>query len=152
MPRQKKGADGLTDKQREYTRQRAAGKSQIEAYALAGYSTKQSKKSQRENACHLDAMENIQKNIERLQKIADNGGIMSTETRKAALYEIYQDSANSTKDRLKALDLLNRMSGDYVDKKEITANVGITRADRMDAMRETLESLKKAWESAGGEE
>lgn len=149
----KKGKDGLTDKQRAYARARAAGKSQIESYAIAGYSQKQKEKSQRENACHLETLEDVQRHIEHLQKIADNGGIMSTEQRKAALYEIYQDDTNSIKDRLKALDLLNRMSGDYVDKKEITATVqGLTRQDRIDAMQDTLNTLKKAWDSGKVEE
>lgn len=149
MPGAKKGSDGLTDKQREYTRHRAEGKSQIEAYALAGYSTNQSEDSRRQNASHLESLEAVRRNIERLQALADAGAVMSTEQRKCALYEIYLDSTNSTRDRLRALDLLNRMSGDYIDRAELHATVqGLTREDRAEAMTETLKSLKTAWEAS----
>lgn len=143
----KKGRDGLTDKQREYTRHRAEGKSQIESYILAGYQAGATQKTKREGASRLEALEAVQANIERLQALADAGAVMTTEQRKSALFEIWQDTSNSTKDRLKALDLLNRMSGDYIDKKEITASItGLTRQDRLNAMADTLETLKKAWE------
>lgn len=144
----KKGRDGLTDKQRRYARARAQGKSQIESYVEAGYQTGATRKTKREGACRLDALDAVQGEIERLQAIADAGGIMSTEQRKCALFEIWQDDSNATRDRLKALDLLNRMSGDYIDKKEVSATVqGLTREDRIDAMGETLEALKKLWEA-----
>lgn len=147
----KKGRDGLTDKQRAYSRHRAEGKSQIESYILAGYSDNQSMESRRQNASHLEKIEAVRENIERLQALADAGAVMSTEQRKSALYEIYSDATNSTRDRLKALDLLNRMEGDYIDRKEISATVqGLTRSDRLEAMSETLESLKTAWQGSEG--
>lgn len=142
----KKDRDGLTHKQRAYARARAAGKSQIEAYAEAGYSQRQCENSQRINACKLDTLQAVQDHIAHLQHIADSGGIMDTEQRKAALYEIYKDDTTAKRDKLKALDMLNRMSGDYIDRKEISATVGITREDRREAMHDTLEALKKAWE------
>ena len=147
----KKGRDGLTDKQRAYSRHRAEGKSQIESYVLAGYQPGATDKTRREGASRLEALETVRANIERLQTLADAGAVMSTEQRKCALYEIWQDDSNATKDRLKALDLLNRMEGDYIDRREINATVqGLTRSDRLDAMTETLESLKTAWKGSDG--
>lgn len=149
----KKGRDGLTHKQREYARLRAQGKSQIDAYTGAGYQPGATEKTRREGACRLETISAIQDKIESLQAIADAGGILSTEQRKCALVAIWQDDSNSTRDRLKALDLLNRMSGDYIDRREVSATVqGLTRADRIEAMSETLESLKTAWIESGGVE
>ena len=45
------------------------------------------------------------------------------------------------------------MHGDYIDKKEINATIqGVTRDDRLQAMQETLDSLKKAWNDSNIEE
>lgn len=150
---QSKGKDGLTTKQRKYCHARASGKGQVESYEKAGYSMRQSKKSKEVNACKLESMESIQKKLEELQTKADNGCILNTEQRKQALTEFYCDTTKSDKDRLKAIDLLNRMTGDYIDKKEINANItGLTRSDRLEAMQDTLETLKKAWSDSSVEE
>ena len=153
MARGKKGADGLTDKQRKFVQARAAGKSQIESYAAAGYSIGKSDNGNRVNACKLEKIQAIQENIEYLHRIARDTSLLDTEARQAALLEIYYDTTNSTKDRLKAIDLLNRMAGDYIDKKEINANInGLSRSDRLDAMQKTLDDLKTAWNASDREE
>lgn len=153
MARGKKGADGLTDKQRKFVQARAAGKSQIESYAEAGYSLGASDNGNRTNATKLEKIKAIQENIEYLHRIARDTSLLDTEARQAALLDIYYDNTTSTKDKLKAIDLLNRMAGDYIDKKEINANItGLTRSDRLEAMQDTLETLKKAWNDSSVEE
>lgn len=149
----KKNKDGLTVKQVKYCQNRAKGLTQRESYIKAGYSSNQKPNSIDVNASDLEKMEKIKKKIEELQRRADNGCILTTEQRKQALADFYLDDTKSDKDRLKAIDLLNRMSGDYIDKKEINATIqGITRDDRLSAMQETLESLKKAWNGSDGKE
>lgn len=149
----KKDKDGLTVKQKKYCQNRAKGLTQRESYLKAGYSNKGNGQTLDSNACRLEKIEKIQEKIAELQYKADNGCILSTEQRKQALTEIYLDTSKSDKDRLKAIDLLNRMSGDYIDKKEINATIqGISRDDRLQAMQETLESLKKAWNGSDGKE
>ena len=150
----KKDKNGLTYKQKRYAEARAAGKSMVDAYDAAGYGKGSNYHTKEVNAQRLeDTSESIKAHIAHLQKIVDNGGLMDTEQRKAALVEIYRDSTVSTKDRLKALDLLNRMSGDYIDKKEVSATVqGLTRSDRIEAMQDTLNTLKKAWNNSDGQE
>lgn len=146
MPGPKKDEHGLTEKQRRYAENRAAGMSQPKAYKSAGYSSKQSDASARVNACRLEAnTEAIQEHMNYLKEIAETKALETIEERKAALYDLYHNSTNE-KIKIKALDLLNRMNGDYIDKKEITANVGITREDRRQAMQDTLDALKQAWD------
>ena len=145
--------DKLTPKQTKYCQYRAKGKGQVESYEKAGYSMRQSKKSKEVNACKLESMETIKQKIADLQQKADNDCILTTEQRKQALTEFYCDTTKSDKDRLKAIDLLNRMAGDYIDKKEINATIqGLTRSDRLQAMEDTLETLKKAWNASNVEE
>ncbi len=139
--------DKLTTKQKKYCQYRADGMSQRQAYISAGYSNRQKDSSIDCNAYQLERIKKVKEKIEDLQKKADNGCILTVEQRKQALTDIYIDSTQSTKDRLKALDLLNRMNGDYIDKKEISATVqGLTRSDRIDAMQDALNALKQAWE------
>lgn len=153
MARGKKGADGLTDKQRKFVQARAAGKSQIESYAAAGYSLGSSDNGNRTNATKLEKIKAIQENIEYLHRVARETALLDTEARQAALLDIYYNNTTSTKDKLKAIDLLNRMAGDYIDKKEINATIqGLTRSDRLQAMEDTLETLKKAWNASNVEE
>lgn len=142
----KKDSTKLTTKQMRYCQLRAEGKSQRQAYKGAGYSDRQKETTIDANSCNLEKIEKIRDKIRELQEKADRGCILTTEQRKQALTDIYLDTNKADKDRLKALDLLNRMSGDYIDKKEINATVqGLTRSDRLDAMQDTLETLKKAW-------
>lgn len=146
MPGAKKNKYGLTDKQTKYAAARAAGKSQRAAYIDAGYSDSQNDTSKRINACRLEKDPAIQKHIEYLQQIAAKHMLEDIADRKAALLDIYLNSTNE-KNRIKALDLLNRMHGDYIDKKEINANIsGLSRSDRLDAMQDTLNALKQAWD------
>lgn len=144
----KKNKDGLTPLSVKYCQERAKGKTQRQAYKDAGYAAggKSTDKTIDENACRLEKDPRVQATIERLQRLADSGAILDTTQRQAALYEIYQDDSKPIGARLKALDMLNRMAGDYVDKQQIDANVtGLTREDRRDAMQDTLNALKSAW-------
>lgn len=142
----KKNKDGLTPLQVKYCQERAKGKTQRQAYKDAGYGGKSTDKTMDENACRLDKDPRVQATIERLQRLADSGAILDTKQRQAALYEIYQDDNKPIGARLKALDMLNRMSGDYIDRQQIDATVtGLTREDRREAMNDTLNALKSAW-------
>lgn len=152
MAERKKDKYGLTSRQRKFAENRAAGMTLSDAYYDAGYSRQQKRSAAAQNACHLEEIMAVKKHIEYLQEIASLNALDSIEDRKAALIEIYQNATND-KDKLKAIDLLNRMHGDYIDKKEINANIsGLTRSDRLDAMQDTLETLKKAWSDTGIEE
>ena len=138
---------GLTPLQAKYCQERVKGKTQRQAYKDAGYSAKQSPGSIDSNACILEQKEEIQAHIKHLTDLANNGAILDTKQRQAALYEIYKDDTKPIGARLKALDMLNRMAGDYIEKQQIDANVtGLTREDRRDAMQDTLNALKSAWD------
>lgn len=142
----KKNSDGLTPLQVRYCQERAKGETQRQAYIKAGYSSKQSDVSLDSNACNLERDPRIKAKIEHLQAMVDSNALLTTEQRKAALLDIYLDETKGINARLKALDMLNRMSGDYIDRQQIDANVsGLTREDRRDAMNDTLNALKSAW-------
>ena len=149
----KKNRYGLTARQELYCNSRVAGDTQRDAYRAAGYQPNASDKTADEAACRLESLPQIKARLQHLQDIANQGALMTSDQRKAALLEFWQDDSKSDKDRLKALDMLNRMSGDYIDKRETSVTVqGLTRDDRKQAMQDTLDALKSVWERLDGTE
>ena len=117
MEREMAGRRGLTDKQKKYCRERAMGKGYGEAYLDAGYNRKpEEAKHEAYRLEHLvPSSERIQKEIARLQALAEKKALLNREQRQALLTEIALDDTEKTDNRLRAADMLNRMSGDYTD-------------------------------------
>lgn len=64
--------------------------------------------------------------LARLRELADKASskaIMSAIERKEWLTGIIKSEAEETKDKLKAVDLLNRMEGEYVDKVQVAGEI-----------------------------
>lgn len=133
----------LTQKQKKYIEYRAQGYNQTDAYQKAGYGENSTRKTLKENACRQEAKEAIRAHMNALDAITETGALQSIEQRKSALIELYQQSSNE-KTRLKALELLSRMSGDYIDRKDVSIS-GISREDRTQAMQDALTALMDVW-------
>ena len=79
----------------------------------------------------------------RLQELAEKASdeaIMDAKERKEWLTHIIKSAMEETKDKLKAVDLLNRMDGTYVAKVEVEANVNMT-----DKLKEVEGYVKGKW-------
>lgn len=62
----------------------------------------------------------------RLRELADKASdeaIMSVKERKAWLSNVIQSEEEYMKDKLKALDILNKMDGAYIEKVEVNGNI-----------------------------
>lgn len=57
---------------------------------------------------------------EELQKVAEDDAIMSARERKKWLTEKVLDSREKTENQLRAIDILNRMDGEYTNKVEVS--------------------------------
>ena len=66
---------------------------------------------------------NIQKYIEELQEKAKGNRIMTAIERREFLTSMIKDGAVKDTDRLKALDILNKMDGEYTQKVEVNGNI-----------------------------
>ena len=66
---------------------------------------------------------NIQKYIEELQEKAKGNRIMTAIERREFLTSMIKDAAVKDTDRLKALDILNKMDGEYTQKVEVNGNI-----------------------------
>ena len=71
------------------------------------------------NADKLLKNTNIQKYIEELQEKAKGNRIMTAIERREFLTSMIKDGAVKDTDRLKALDILNKMDGEYTQKLEV---------------------------------
>ena len=112
------------------------GKSQRQAYIIAyPNAAKWKPESVDKKACTLFAEGKVQGRYQELQKIALSKAIMSREERMLTLSDIALDPTMPPKSRMQAIDILNKMGGDYTRKIEAT----ITRPT--DAVAHEIEAI-----------
>lgn len=97
------------------------GKSQRQAYIVAyPNAAKWKPESVDAKASLLFNDDKVQIRYNELQKIALSKAIMSREERMLTLSDIALDPTMPPKSRMQAIDILNKMDGDYVKKVEAT--------------------------------
>ena len=111
--------------QEKYCRERAKGKKQLDAYRAANKSSTATIKSQKEQACRMEALEPIRNRIAELQAQVDAGLIPTLEQIQSDIAQIAADKSKSDGVRLKAYDQLTRMRGGYSDSVHVTAQVSL---------------------------
>lgn len=132
----------LTKKQEAYCQARAEGHSYREAYIKAGYSNNNGH-DVGGNAFVLENMsektKTILARIAQLKEQAKAGALMDREARQALLAELANDEEGARADRIRAIDLLNKMSGDYTERVIYEGNATVSIED---ARREAWEALR----------
>lgn len=134
----------LTQMQERYCQERANGADYATAWGNAGYSTKCKRSNQRSDAYHMEVTKPsaplIQARIKELQAAAEEGAILDRQARQAFLTGIALDENEKTDNRLRAADMLNRMSGDYTDtvRSVVSGGVSLTYEERMKLIEDQL--------------
>lgn len=134
----------LTQMQEKYCQERANGADYATAWGNAGYSTKCKRSNQRSDAYHMEVTKPsaplIQARIKELQAAAEEGAILDRQARQAFLTGIALDENEKTDNRLRAADMLNRMSGDYTDtvRSVVSGGVSLTYEERMKLIEDQL--------------
>ena len=130
---------GLTQKQKKYCRERVSGKTQRDSHKKA-YPNNMNDKTHDEAACRLEAKPEIQAELKRLTALADAGAVLDRNQRIAILSEMALDENRKDDARQRALDMLNRMHGDYTDKviTEVDATVSMTYEEKRRAVLDAL--------------
>ena len=118
MVLKRKGESMLTDKQEKFVQNIIQGMNQADAYRSA-YSCK----NMSDNAIYREAsllMDNpkVTQRLTFLSEKADKGKIMSAQKRLEWLTERIVDDAVDINAKLKAIDIMNKMQGEYVQKVE----------------------------------
>lgn len=119
--------DKLTPKQEKFIQNIIKGMSQRQAYRDAFNPDNTSDKTVDEKACRLFNEDKIQARYSDLIKELETEAIMTALEKRKLLKELALDKENSVNDRLKALDIDNKMAGEYITKVEagITADINI---------------------------
>jgi phage terminase small subunit len=94
-----------------------------EAYKKAGYKVK-SDKAAAVCATKLLKKANIQARIAELRKEFASSKIMDAAERRELLTQFARDEETAKPDRLKAMDLLNKMDGVYINKTQVSGADG----------------------------
>lgn len=105
----------LTPKQEKFVHNMIKGMSQRQAYKDA-FNSKYSDKAIDEKACVLFNSEKVQKRYRELLDKIDKKAIMSAKERQEWLTKVINDKNADMNAKLKAVDILNKMSGEYVTK------------------------------------
>jgi phage terminase small subunit len=117
----------LTPKQEQFAQSIVAGMSQADAYRSA-YSTKRmADKTIWENASRLMADSKVKARVQELRDRISTESIMTAQKRLEWLSNAIQSEDVATNDKLKAIDLMNKMQGEYVQKvqAEVTNAISI---------------------------
>jgi phage terminase small subunit len=110
----------LTPKQEKFVQGLIQGMSQADAYRSA-YSTKNmSDKTIYEAASRLVADSNVSARLQELRGQMTKETIMTAQDRLEWLTNVINSDKESTTDKLKAADIMNKMQGEYVQKVQTT--------------------------------
>lgn len=116
----------LTPKQEAFVQEIIKGKSQADAYRSA-YSTKNmSDKTIHEAASRLMADSKVTARVSELREQLTKETIMSAQKRLEWLTDKVNDEGIDINARLKALDIMNKMQGEYVQKVEANVTNEVT--------------------------
>lgn len=117
----------LTAKQELFVQNIIQGMSQADAYRSAYPNQRMSDKTVWETASKLMANPKVITRLTELRKELATPAIMSAQKRLEWLTGVIQSQDESTGDKLKAIDIMNKMQGEYVTKVE--GNLGITKLE-----------------------
>ena len=125
----------LTPKQEVFARKIVEGMTQADAYRSAFSCNKMTDKTVWEKASRLMADGKVQARVKELRDKINDEAIMSAQKRLEWLTKVIQDDGESTGDKLKAIDLMNKMQGEYIQKiaadvqTETTINIELVDDD-----------------------
>lgn len=115
----------MTARQKKFAEYYAQCGNTVQSAIMAGYS---------ENFANSRAYEllgnvGVAEYIRQLTEAAQDERIMTAKERQAMLSEIAKDEGKQTSDRLKAIDTLNKMTGEYTVKVDSTVKTSDKLAD-----------------------
>ena len=117
----------LTPKQEKFVQSLIQGMSQADAYRSAYATKNMSDKTIHEAASRLVADSKVSARLSELREMMTKETIMSAQKRLEWLTEAIADKDIAVNDKLKAIDIMNKMQGEYTQKvqAEVTNAVNI---------------------------
>lgn len=108
----------LTYKQEEFAKKIVEGMNQADAYRSTYSAKKMSDNAVYREASLLVAHPKVAQRIKELREELATASIMTAQERMEWLTRLVNNQEEDTTDKLKAIDILNKMSGEYVTKVE----------------------------------
>ena len=108
----------LTAKQEEFAQNIIKGMSQADAYRSAYDTQRMKDKSIHEKASRLMADDKVRARVEELRSELAKPSIMTAQDRLEWLTKIINSEEETTADKLKASDQMNKMQGEYLTRIE----------------------------------
>lgn len=109
----------LTEKQKRFADEYLIDLNATRAYKVAYPSCKKNETA-RTNGSRLLTNANVSEYVKRLQEKIESEKIMTAKERQEVLTEIARDRTEKPDSRIKAIDTLNKMSGQYINKVEVS--------------------------------
>ena len=123
----------LTQNQEQFVQNILQGMSQADAYRSAYPNQRMSDKTIWESASKLMANPKVVTRLAELRQELAKPSIMSAQKRLEWLTQLIQNKEESTTDKLRAADIMNKMTGEYVQKVEAevknAVNISIELSD-----------------------
>ena len=109
----------LNARQKSFCEFYVASGNATESAIKAGYSEKYTNK----NVSKIRQNTAVQEYIKELQEKAKTNRIMTAVERREFLTEVIKNGNEKVQDRLKALDILNKMDSEYIEKMQLSGQV-----------------------------
>lgn len=115
----------MNERQKKFAEYYAQSGNTVQSAIKAGYSENYA------NSRAYELLENVgvAEYIRELTEKAQNDRIMTAKERQALLSDIAKDADNAPSDRIKAVDTLNKMTGEYTVKVDTTVKTSDKLAD-----------------------
>lgn len=123
--RYRKDGVTVTERQKKFAEYYAQCGNTVQSAIKAGYSENYANT----NACKLLENDRVADYIRTLTEAAQTARIMTARERQAILSDMAKDKANELSDRIRAIDTLNKMTGEYTQKISIDGDVGVKIVD-----------------------
>jgi phage terminase small subunit len=99
---------------------------QSDAYRTAYKTDNYTDKKVWQKASSLMALEEVRGRVTELRDQLASESVMSAQKRLEWLTELVKDAEQMTNDKLKAIDIMNKMTGEYTTKVEANVNNNVT--------------------------
>lgn len=115
----------LTERQKKFAEYVHQCGNTVESCIKAGYSEKYA------NAQGYKLLENVgvKKYLQELTEKSKNDRILTATQRQEILSDIARNEENYPSDRIKSIDTLNKMTGEYLQKVEVSSNTENSKLD-----------------------
>lgn len=127
----------MNARQKKFAEYYAQSGNTVQSAIKAGYSVNYANKV----AHKLLENVGVAQYIKSLSQKASEERILTAIERQAMLSDIAKSEYESQSDRIRAIDTLNRMTGEYIDKVELSGEVN-TNTDKLDKILEQLSDEK----------